>query len=463
MNSNTGNLLSSLYGTSTAGAYGYGSTAPSTGTTLSPAVAARVQQALQGQKGTIDKLNADVASDQTRLSGLGQLQSALAAFGTLAEGISGAGLATSATSSTKGVLSAATGTGAQAGTYKVDVRQLAQNQIVNSATQPLADTKIGSGSPATVKIDIGSMTADGFKAGGAAKSITIDSSNNTLDGIAKALKGAGVDAVVVKGEAGYSLQVKGKDGAAQAIRIGVTGDASLKAAIGYDPAAPEAGGMKQAQAAQDALLTVNGKEVASASNTIAAGAIAGTSLTLTGTGTTDVTVSQDSSQIGKNVAAFVKGYNELSTRLATLQAGALKGDATLTQVSNQLAQLVKMGGSGANALADAGVTQDAKGQLVVDEKKLNAAIAADPSAVSKLFTNEGRGIADKLDKKIDALSGDGGAIARSRKQVTRELDVLADRKEQLSKSLTVQARALAQLYTMQEQSGGTGSLLDLLG
>ncbi|AXA91469.1 flagellar filament capping protein FliD [Massilia sp. YMA4] len=449
MNTNASNILSSLYG----------KTPSATSTTLSPTVAARVQQALQGQKGTIDKLNAGLTQDQTKLSGLGQLQSALAAFGALAEGIGGAGLATSATASAKGVLTAATGTGAKAGTYQVDVRQLAQHQVLNSATQPLADTKIGSGTPATVRIDIGTLTADGFKAtGGSGKTITIDSSNNTLDGIAKALKEAGVDVAVVKGEGGYSLQVKGKDGAAQAIRIGVTGDAALKAAIGFDPAAPSGTGMQQAQAAQDALLTVDGKEIASASNSVGT-AIAGTTLTLTAAGKTDVTVSQDTSQIGKNVAAFVQGYNDLTARLATLQAGALKGDATLGNISSQLSQMVKMGGG----LADAGVTLDAKGQMVLDEKKLKAAIAADPSAVTKLFTNEGRGLADKLDKKIDAFSADGGALARSRTQVTRDYEQLTDRKEKLAKSLTVQAQALAQLYTMQEQSGGTGSLLDLLG
>jgi len=462
MNTNASNILSSLYGKPAGSTTGmYGGTTGATGG-MSPAVAARVQQALQGQKGTIDKLNSSLTQDQTKLSGLGQLQSALAAFGTLADGISGAGLATSATSSGKGVLTPATGAGAKAGTYKVDVRQLAQNQILNSTTLPLADGKLGTGSPATVKIDIGTLTADGFKPDSqAGKTITIDSSNNTLDGIAKALKAAGVDASVVKGEGGYSLQVKGKDGAAQALRIGVTGDAALKAAIGFDPAAPEATGMKQAQAAQDALLTVDGKEIASASNTVGT-AIAGTTLTLTGKGATDVTVKQDTSQIGQNVAAFVKGYNDLTARLATLQGGALKGDATLTNVSNQLAQLVRVGG-GASGLADAGVTQDAKGNLVLDEKKLNAAIAADPEAVTKLFTNEGRGIADKLDKKIDAFSADGGSIARSRKQVTRELDTLTERREKMAKALTVQAQALANLYTMQEQSGGTGSLLDLLG
>lgn len=449
MNTNASNILSSLYGKPT----------PGTNTTLSPTVAARVQQALQGQKGTIDKLNAGLTQDQTKLSGLGQLQSALASFGALAEGIGGAGLATSATSSAKGVLTAATGAGAKAGTYQVDVRRLAQNQILNSATQPLADSKIGSGTAATVRIELGTVTADGFKAtAGSSKMLTIDSSNNTLEGIAKALKDAGVDAAVVKGEGGYSLQVKGQDGAAQAIRIGVVGDAALKAAIGFDPAAPEATGMKQAQAAQDALLTVDGKEVTSASNTVAT-AIGGATLTLTAAGKTDVTVSHDTSQIGKNVAAFVQGYNDLSARLATLQGGALKGDATLGNISSQLSQMVKMG----SGLAEAGVSLDSKGQLVLDEKKLKAAIAADPSAVTKLFTNEGRGLADKLDKKIDAFSADGGALARTRSQVTRDLDNLADRKEKLAKSLTVQAQALAQLYTMQEQSGGTGSLLDLLG
>lgn len=462
MNTNTSFLLSSLYGnTSSLGSIG----TTTTSSTLSPTVAARIQQALSGQQGNINKLNASLTADQTRLSGLGQLQSALAAFETIAEGLSGAGLATTAASSNKDVLSVATTAAAQVGTYKVNVKQLAQGQILSSGTQLTATTRIGTGTAATVKLDWGTLGDSGFKVDSASsKTLTIDSSNNTLDGIAAALKQQGVDASVVKGDAGYSLQIKGKDGAAQTLRISVTGDASLKAAIGFDPANPTATGMSQAQAAQDALLTVGDKDFSSSTNTVT-DALPGATLTLTGKGETEVTVNQDPGQIAKNVANFVDGYNKLTAQLTALQQGPLKGNQALATVTSQLQSLVRVDGAGATAqgLAAAGLSFDSKGTLKLDETKLKAAIEDNPKAVSKLFTDEGKGLADKLDKKIDSLTADRGIVTRTQTQVTRSLDTLETRKDRLAQSLTTQAQALAQLYTMQEQMGGTGSFLDMLG
>ena len=109
---NVSSLLGSLYGSNSA-------------TTPSPTVLARVEQVLSQQKGVITKLNDSLAGSQAKLSGLGQLQSALGIFQDIAERLSGAGLSTSATVSTKGVLGAATTGTAQTGTYKVEVSQLA--------------------------------------------------------------------------------------------------------------------------------------------------------------------------------------------------------------------------------------------------------------------------------------------------------------------------------------------------
>ncbi|UGQ48066.1 flagellar filament capping protein FliD [Massilia endophytica] len=430
--SNVGNIISSMYGNSSSATSG----------ALSPSVAAKVQQTLAGQKGTIDKLNASLTRDQTKLSGLGQLQSALALFQNIAESLSGAGLSTSATSSTKGVLTATTGASAQAGSYQLDVKQLAQSQILNSEAQLASGTDIGTGGKASIKIET---------AGGSSKTITLESSASSLDDIAAALKKAGVDASVVKGSAGYALQVRSASGEASSLKFSVSGDAGIKNFFNN---------LEQSQAAQDAVLTVDGKEVRSATNTLA-DTIKGVTLSLGGTGKTELTVAQDSSQIAKNVKNFVAGFNDLNTRLAALQGGALKGDNALAQVSSQLTQLVKTGVS-SSALADAGITQDSTGKLVLDEKKLSAAIAADPSAVSKLFTNDGKGIADQLDKKIDGLSANGGIIKREAAQVGKELDSLLDKKEKLAATLTKQAQALAQLYTLQEQSG-TGGLFGAPG
>lgn len=456
------NPFATLYGTNSASAL---TGMPTSGSTLSPTVAARVQQALAGQRGNIDLLNASLASTQTRLSGLGQLQSALDVFEALAEGLAGAGLSTSASTTTSGVLTAATSATARPGSYEVDVRQLAQGQVLNSGTHAAASSTIGSGMAATVKLEWGTLGADGFQAtAGTARSITIDSGNNTLEGIAAALKDAGVNATVVRSNGGFALQVNGKEGATQTLSISVSGDAALKAAIGFDPEQPGAGGMAQAQAAQDAIVSVAGKEYRGSTNTVA-DAIEGVTLTLTGKGTTRLAVSQDSSQIAKNVAAFVEGFNKMSGTFATLENGALRGDQALSRVSAQLNGLMRIGGVGssAQALASVGLSRDADGKLVLDDIKLKAAIADDPEAVARLFTDAGTGLADRLDQRLGALTAENGLVRRAQDRATRDLDVLNDRRERMAQSLTAQAQALAQMYTMQEQMGGTGTLLDLLG
>lgn len=425
--SNVSNLLSATYGNA------------GLSTSLSPTVAARVEQALATQKGVVSKLNTSLASSQAKLSGLGQLQSALSVFQGIADRLGGSGLSTSASVSTKGVLAAAASAGAKAGTSKIEVSQLAQGQILNGAVVASADTKIGTGGPAAIKVGD--------------KTINIDSRNDTLGGIAAALKDAGIDAGVVKSGTGYALQVRSASGEANSLKFSVTGDAGVKNLFGN---------LTQTQAAQDAVLSVDGKEIRSADNAIES-AIPGVTLNLQGKGKADVTVSTDSAQIVKNVSAFVAGFNTLSDKLAGLKKGELKGDTALNQVAGQLEQLVKTGGGvSAGKLADAGLTFEG-GSLKLDEKKLNAAVAADPEAVAKLFTNEGRGIADQLESKIAALTGSSGVIRREATQVGKEVASLNSKKTQLAQALTVQAQALAQLYTQQEAQGTDSGLLGLPG
>lgn len=422
----------------------------------SAAVYAKVEKLMSSQSAGVVKLNTALTRDQTKLSGLGQLQSALSDFRALATRLGGAGLSTAASASTKGVLSAIATDKAVAGSYAVDVAQLAQGQSLASAAQKAADKAIGTGAPAAIKVEFGTTASDGrfTAAAGGAKSITIDSSNNTLDGIAAAFRNAGIDAKVVKGSDGYSLSLTGPDGAASSMRIGVTGDAAIKDLVSYNPAGEKR--LSQTGAAQDALLTVDGKQVASASNTVN-GAITGATLTLTGKGATNVVVAKEAGQITSNVGKLVDAYNSLNAKLQTLQQGVLKGDAALGQVSRQLGQTM---GEASRALAAAGVTLDKNGKMQLDEAKLKSAVAANPDAVGKLFTNDGKGLADQLSAKIAALGGAGGSLDRETKAVGKDITDLTGKKAALAKALTAQATALVNMYSQQEQDGKTGTAFD---
>ncbi|MES2162348.1 MAG: flagellar filament capping protein FliD [Pseudomonadota bacterium] len=444
--------------------------------TVSNDIYNRVQQTMASQNGAATKLNTTLKNDQTKLSALGQLQSALANFQSIAAGLTGSGLSTSAATSVKNVLTAASTGTAKAGTYAVEVKQLARGQFLTSDAFAASDAKIGSGAATTVKIDFGTAGGDkGFAVNGkvASKSVTIDGSNNTLDGIAAAFKAAGVDVKVVKGDDGkFSLAIAGQSGAANSLRISVSGDAALKNLLAFDPDGSQK--LKQASAGMDAILSVDGKDVTSASNTVDK-AIAGATLTLIVAGKTDVTITQDASQIGANLKSFVSAYNDLNKKLQALQKGDLKSDTAMGQVSSQLNLLLKTGGGSVSmsALNAAGVSQDASGQLVVDDKKLKAALADDSAGVGKLFTNNGKGIADLLSAKATALTSDGSVISKEAGMLGREISSINGRRTVLTKALTAQATALVALYTAQAQTaagsavngtaGKSGTLFDMLG
>ncbi len=428
-------LLSTMYGTS----LGLGNA--SVVGTPSASVLARVEQTLAPQRGAAAKLNASISASQARFSGLGQLQSALSVFQDIAESLAGSGLSTRATSSAASVLGVTTSAAAAVGTHDVKVSQLARQQILVSAESDTADTPLGTGSPTVLRIGTGDSS----------KAITIDSRNNTLQGIADALKDAGFDASLVRSSTGTALQLRSASGAANKLTITVAGDTALRSLFN---------GLEETQAAQDAILTVDGKSIRSADNRLEA-AIPGVILDLKDEGDTTVTIARDSGQIAKNVDAFVKGFNALQERLDSLGKGALRGNAALGQVRSQLDQVLHTAAGGSEALADAGLALDSNGRLKLDRAKLDAAIAADPDALAKLFTNEGRGLADALGARLEILGGERSVVSRALVQADREVDTLQSRRASLAQVLTVQAQALVRLYSQEEQLGGSSSILDL--
>ncbi|ATQ77954.1 flagellar hook 2 domain-containing protein [Massilia violaceinigra] len=411
----------------------------------------RVSKTLLAQNPSIQKLTGQLTRNQTRLSGLGQLQSALASFQSLAQSLSGAGLQTGATSSSPNVLTALTMTGAKTGSYAIDVQQLAQSQTLLARPQKEKDTVIGSGAATAIKVEFGSESGNAFTPNGSVRSITIDSGNNTLQGMADAFKAAGIDATIVKSSAGYALKLTGPEGAAGSMRISAGGDAAVEKLLAYNPA-----GLKNLTAgssAQDAVLNIDGKRVTSSSNVIT-GQIGGTALALTGKGSSKVVVAQENGAITKNIGNFIDGFNKVSSTLQTLQQGGLKSDPALRQAQDQLTSMMR---SNSAALEKAGITLDKNGSLKVDAKALEAAVLADPGAVSKLFTDGGNGIADKLDAQLAQLLGAGSSISKEKLTIDRGIANLASQKTTLTNALAAQATNLVARYTDISQGGGANS------
>ena len=399
-------------------------------------------KSLSARNTGLQGIDAQIKRDDARLSTLGRLANVLDDVRSVAGTLAASGLKLATQVDGKVLDARITASGATAGTHKIDVKQLAQAQQLVTIRVPTATTAIGSGTPTVIKVE----------AGGSTQTIRIGAPDNTPDGIAAAFKAAGIDAKLVSDDKGVALSLTSQPGAANAMRIGVSGDPALQALLSYQPGAR--GAVTQASAAQDAVVNVDGKTVTSGSNKLT-GAIAGVTLDLKAKGAGTVTLAGDNTAIAKNVKAFADAVNALPGRLAALKTGDAASDRTLAQIQDQVARLV--GGVDPAALAAIGVSTK-NGKLAVDAAKLDAAITADPDRVAKLFANGGSGLADKVGTGIAQQLATGGTLAGQAAAVAKDRDTLADKKTQMTQAVNAQASSLVQQYA----NAGSNSLFGLM-
>lgn len=268
----------------------------------------------------------------------------------------------------------------------LQVTQLAQGQTILSAD--VADP--------TAAIGTGTMT---LKTANGTSTITIDGSNNSLNGLASAINaaGAGVSASVVNDGTGSRLVLKGQTGAANGFSLTANAGADpALSSFSYDPSAAS-NGMSLAQAAQDAAIVLDGVHVTRPSNSVS-DLIPGVKLSLQATTASAVAIgaSVPTSAISEAVQDFVSAYNEVQSTLATATASSASGgtagpfssNSTIRGVTAQLSKLTStpLVSTGAvRTLADLGVKTQQDGTLAVDTTKLANVLATNPDAVAALF------------------------------------------------------------------------------
>jgi flagellar hook-associated protein 2 len=281
-----------------------------------------------------------------------------------------------------------------AGAYDVTINQRAQAHTLASVGTPSQYTALGTG---TFNLTVGGST----------KAITIDSSNNTLQGLKGAINsaGLGVNASIVNDGSGYRLVMAAQQtGQGNGITLDVVdGDGNNTDTSGLSQFAFGAGtnNMAQTVAAQDAQFNVNGLSLTSTTNT-AAGVIDGVTLNLNkaqpGVPIT-LTVGADTAGLSDKVQSFVDDMNAMHDVLKYLGSyskdpedptkGSLKGEQALKQVDSNIKKFLQFrtsDGGAYQSLADIGIKSNLDGTLSLDTDKLTAAISADPSAVGKLFS-----------------------------------------------------------------------------
>lgn len=233
--------------------------------------------------------------------------------------------------------------------------------------------------------------------------VTIDNTNNSLQGIRDAINKAniGVTASIVSdGSANpHHLVIKSnKTGETSSMKISVAGEAAISDLLAYDPAGTQ--NMTQSAAAQNAMLSVNGIAVSSTTNTVG-DAIEGVTLNLSKAGSSNLTIAANTDAVTSAVNGFVKAYNDVNSTIkkltgydeATKQGGVLLGDSS---VRNMQAQLRKMmataltGSSGSlTTLSSVGITIDKTGTMSADTAKLSSAMSKSMNDVAALFSSIG--------------------------------------------------------------------------
>lgn len=320
-------------------------------------------------------------------------------------------------------LSATVDAGADTGSYKLEILQLAQAHKVASATT----------SSNTTDLDYSGVIALGFE-GGTPVEITIDE-NMSLIEIAEAInlvKGSsGVQASVVKvTSSDYRLVLSGVD----------TGTTITASAISGDNVLAELGVLEtdgafanQLQEAKQAIIEIDDIQIIRASNEID-DVLDGTTIYLYQTTPADTSITleigADVSKVKSGIVSLADAYNAYREYALSQQAlpsknseSTLFGDGTLRSLNLSVASaLTSIIGS--DSLALLGMSFDENNYLVLDEDKLDDLLLTDLGAIEELLAFQmtasnsnlqllARGTSVpqdfKLDIEVDASGGISGA------------------------------------------------------
>jgi len=356
-----------------------------------------------------------------------------------------------ATVADKNIASATTSSDAVAGTYSLLVNNLATAATATSA--PLSST---------AGVGTGTLT---IQVGGSSTAITIDSTNNTLGGIAAAINStpnAGVSASVIATTGGSRLVLTGTStGLANQITVTQSGGDGGLASLALTTVP-----------AQNANYSINGFAATSGSNVVA-NAISGVTLNLQQASalatSTTLTVSPDTSSAQTAIDKFVTAVNGVLSSIQTLTsynpstqvAGPLNGNATLEAFQNQLQNILGKftnAGGGVKSLTDLGITAGTDGTYSSNDTTLGNALSASLASVGNLLGGA-NGIATQISNLVDGYTKPGGlldtinqGLQTSLTNVSKQQSALAAQMAAYSARLTAEYNAMDTAVALLKQT-----------
>lgn len=402
-----------------------------------------VEQLMAIERQPITRLTTKETAFNAQISAFGSIKSRLSTLQSAAKTLSDANslAAYSATVGNSDVLSATAGTFARAGSYSIDVQQLATAQKSFSSLYNATD-------------NFGAGTLS-FTVNGAVEDVTLSGSTNSLQDVANAINDANISvrATVVNGDSGSRLVLTSRDtGTDNAFSLSVSGgDANLTSLATFDGANPNA------VTAQNAIVTVEGETVTSQSNQITS-AIANVTITAKAQGTSTLDVARDSSGIADSVQAFVDAYNAMRSEISkqtaydaeSKTAQPLNGDATTRNLLSHLRSSIStvpsgLSGSNFEYLFNLGVSLQQDGTLTFTSSKLDDAINSDFNGVMTTLNAYGSSMVDMA----TAFTESDGLIDNRVNGIGTSISTLDDQRTRMEQQLTVtEARLRAQFTAL---------------
>ncbi len=423
-----------------------------------------VNQLVQVERAPAEtRLNRQEAEAQAQISAFGKIRSALEGLKQSMEALSSPDSMKAYTSSSSNedvVGVAVDSSAANRGSYSVDVQQLARAQSLASAEQADRDsTAMGTG---TLTLNVG----------GTATNITIDSSNNTLQGIADAINGAnaGVSAGIVDTGSGYRLVMSSdKSGTANQISVTATdddGNNTDNSGLSRFVFDGTTSNMEETVAAKDAILDINGITVTRSSNTIE-NVVDGVTFNVVATGTSTVKVEQDPDAVAEKAQAFVDKFNALQDQIksvagynsASEKGGILTGDATVRAIQSDLRQKLTaipagLENSRVRMLADVGITTDpSSGKLEFDEAVFKEKLQDYPGEMAMLFSDsdQGDGIATQMVTSAERFLGSDGLLTNRTDGLNDILEEIENKRFDLNDRIAAYEERLIRQFSAADQ------------
>lgn len=385
-----------------------GSTTYLTGTASGLDTASLISAAVAQKTARADTLDAKVTANTTKIASYQQLQSLItgltASMGQLAASDDGTAstanafgdkavsLTASDSSDAGDYFAVSADSSAAATSYSVSVDQLATAQKVSSAAQSTT---------AALGLDGGFTLAAGS---GTAQTIAV-TSDMTLADLAAAINAvstaSGVSASVIQTGAGQGRLVLSANDTDQPITTAAASGTDVLNSLGVTDGSGAFADVLQA--AQPALVTIDGAQVTSDTNELT-DAVSGLSLSLlkaTPAGATvTMAVKPDYSAVKTAITDFITAYNSLRSFVATNQAVGADGTASSSAVlfadpllrsASQMLNSIIAGDSASSTgslknLADLGITLDSSNNLALsDETALDNGLLGDLPQVASLF------------------------------------------------------------------------------